>query len=195
MGQIYYIMGKSASGKDTIFRELKERLPELRTIVLYTTRPARAGERNGVEYFFISEDTLNIYIKEGKVIELRTYNTIHGAWKYATIDDGQVKFDETGYLMMGTLESYAKIREYYGSGQVVPIYIEVEEGERLLRAVLRERGQEEPKYAELCRRFLADREDFSEENLEKAGITRRFCNTDRLQCIEEIIGEIRHGKL
>lgn len=195
MGRIYYIMGKSASGKDTIFRELKGLLPELRTVVLYTTRPARAGERDGSEYFFVTEDTLNTYEKEEKVIELRTYNTIHGAWKYATIEDGQVNLDEADYLMMGTLESYAKIREYYGSERVVPIYIEVEDGERLSRAVLRERGQDMPRYAELCRRFLADMEDFSEENLQKAGITRRFHNTDRLQCMEEIIGEIRHGKL
>lgn len=195
MGRIYYIMGKSASGKDTIFRELKGLLPELRTVVLYTTRPARAGERDGSEYFFVTEDTLNTYEKEEKVIELRTYNTIHGAWKYATIEDGQVNLDEADYLMMGTLESYAKIRKYYGSERVVPIYIEVEDGERLSRAVLRERGQDMPRYAELCRRFLADMEDFSEENLQKAGITRRFHNTDRLQCMEEIIGEIRHGKL
>lgn len=195
MGRIYYIMGKSASGKDTIFRELKELLPEFRTVVLYTTRPARAGERDGVEYFFVSEDTLKIYEKKEKVIELRTYNTIHGAWKYATIDDGQVNLEEADYFMMGTLESYAKIREYYGSERVVPVYIEIDDGERLLRAVLREREQEMPRYAELCRRFLADIEDFSEENLQKAGITRRFHNIDRLQCIEEIIGEIQHGKL
>ena len=52
MGKIFYIMGKSASGKDTIFRELKERCPQLGMVVPYTTRPIRAGEQNGVEFFY-----------------------------------------------------------------------------------------------------------------------------------------------
>lgn len=51
-GKIVYLMGKSSSGKDTIFKELmKEGTMDLRTIVPYTTRPIRAGEENGVEYF------------------------------------------------------------------------------------------------------------------------------------------------
>lgn len=52
MGKIYYMMGKSSSGKDTLLRELRRALPELRAMTLYTTRPPRDGERNGVEYFF-----------------------------------------------------------------------------------------------------------------------------------------------
>ena len=47
---------------------------------------------------------------------------------------------------------------------------------RLQRALERERRQENPKYEELCRRFLADEKDFSEEKLKEAGITKRFCN-------------------
>lgn len=194
MGQIYYIMGKSSSGKDTIFKEIRERLPKLQTVTLYTTRPVREGEKDGVEYFFVTDEELDRYSREGKVIELRTYNTVHGPWKYATIDDGQVTLSKADYLMIGTLESYEKTRRYYGEENVVPIYIEVEDGERLLRAVNREQKQKEPKYAEVCRRFLADTEDFSEDNLQKAGITRRYNNENKLQCIEEIIEEMQHDK-
>jgi hypothetical protein len=138
---------------------------------------------------------LNEYNKEGKVIESRTYHTVHGDWTYATIDDGQVDLLQADYLIIGTLESYEKIKEYYGAKNLVPIYIEVEDGERLRRALLREQSQEYPKYAEMCRRFLADQEDFSEENLAKAGIARRFSNQDKLQCLEEIVREIRYGRL
>ena len=195
MGKIYYIMGKSSSGKDTLFKAVCDRMPELRTVTLYTTRPAREGERDGVEYFFVSDDQLKKYTEQGKVIELRTYNTIHGEWKYATIDDGQINLDEADYLMIGTLESYKKLCAYYGKDMLVPIYIEVEDGERLSRALIRERQQATPRYAEMCRRFLADTEDFSEENLEAAGIRKRYYNNDRMKCLEEIIGEIQHGKL
>lgn len=195
MGKIYYMMGKSASGKDTLLREVKKMLPELKTITLYTTRPIREGEKDGVEYFFITEDTLSIYERQGKVIEQRAYQTAHGIWKYATVDDGQIDLEGADYLMIGTLESYDKMRKYYGGKKLVPLYIEVEDGERLMRALKRERRQEIPRYAELCRRFLADTQDFSEEKLAMLGIEKRFVNSNRAQCLEEIIGEIRHGKL
>ena len=74
--------------------------------------------------------------------------------------------------------------------QVIPIYVEVEDGLRLSRAVERERAQREPKYAELCRRFLADEADFSEEKLSEAGIVKRFQNDDLERCLQEIFREI-----
>ena len=134
------------------------------------------GEENGVSYYFCDEDTVEKLEAEGKIIELRAYHTIHGIWKYFTVADHQVDLDHQSYLLIGTLESYLKIREYFGTESVVPIYIEVEDGMRLQRALERERRQENPKYEELCRRFLADEKDFSEEKLKEAGITKRFCN-------------------
>ena len=78
------------------------------------------------------------------------------------------------------------MRRYFGEDRLVPVYIEVEDGERLSRALMRERQQSEPKYSEMCRRFLADQEDFSEENLENAGIMKRFQNNNMEECIQEI---------
>lgn len=195
MGKIYYIMGKSSSGKDTLFRELLGRLPELGRVVPYTTRPVREGEEEGVEYFFTDDDEAAQMEAAGKIIEMRSYHTVHGLWKYFTADDGQVDLRQKDYLMIGTLESYEKIRDYYGKENVVPIYIEVEDGERLMRALLRERQQVQPRYREMCRRFLADEEDFAEENLRRLGIGRRFSNEDKEQCLEEITEVIYNGKL
>ena len=48
--------------------------------------------------------------------------------------------------MIGTLESYEKLKTYFGNEKVVPLYIEVEDGERLTRALAREKTQKEPKY-------------------------------------------------
>ena len=126
MGKIFYIMGKSASGKDTIFRELKERCPQLGMVVPYTTRPIRAGEKNGVEYFFTDEAALAKMEAEHKIIEIRSYDTVHGIWKYFTAADGQIDLESSDYLMIGTLESYRKMREYYGEEHLIPLYIEVE---------------------------------------------------------------------
>lgn len=187
MSKIYYIMGKSSCGKDTLFKKiLTDEQLGLKTVVMYTTRPVRAGETDGVEYFFCDKNKVAEFEAAGKIIERRDYDTIHGVWTYFTADDGQIHLDEQDYLMIGTLESYCKIREYYGKEAVVPVYIEVEDGERLMRALIRERQQAVPKYEEMCRRFLADAKDFSEEKLTAAGIKRRFLNEDLEQTAEEI---------
>lgn len=191
MGKIFYIMGKSSAGKDTIFKKVKEMIPKLRPIVLYTTRPIREGETDGVEYFFTDKAGLDKMKAAGKVVESRTYDTVHGEWIYFTADDGQIDLKNYNYIAIGTLVSYEKIRAYFGKEAVLPIYIEVEDGERLFRALLRERRQEEPKYAEMCRRFLADTEDFSEENLVRLGVTHRFYNQNVEECIEQIVLGIR----
>lgn len=195
MGKIFCMMGKSSSGKDTLFREISRRIPGLQTVILYTTRPIREGEKDGVTYFFVDEAALLRLQKLGKVIELRSYQTVHGVWKYFTVDDGQIDTEAKDYLLIGTLKSYEKLKNYFGADKLVPIYIEVEDGERLSRALKRERMQEEPKYEELCRRFLADARDFSEENLKRLGITRRFLNSDKERCLKEITEVIYNGKL
>lgn len=186
MGKIYYIMGKSASGKDSVFKEVKKRMPKLKDIVLYTTRPIRENETEGVEYHFVDEEFLRGMQEKKRVIELRSYHTKCGIWKYFTADDGQIDPEQFDYLAIGTLDSYAAMSAYFGSEHVVPIYVEVEDGLRLARAVKRERSQSDPKYAEMCRRFLADSEDFSEENLERAGIKKRFENVEFGECVDKI---------
>lgn len=193
MGKIFYVMGKSASGKDTIYKRILEADPGLRTVVTYTTRPIRDGETEGIEYHFTTEDSLMGMRKQGKVIESRTYQTVFGPWSYATVNDGQIDLTKADYLMIGTLESYNSTRTYFGEEVLVPLYIEIEDGERLSRALSRERMQKEPKYAELCRRFLADAEDFSEEKLRQAGIITRYENRDLDVCLGEILEKIREA--
>lgn len=194
-GKIFFVMGKSASGKDTIYKRLLDQFPDIKTVTLYTTRPMREGEKEGVEYHFIGTEALEAMESEGRVIEKRTYQTMYGPWSYATVDDGQIDLSRSTYLMIGTLESYESIRTYFGNQDTVPIYIEVEDGERLNRAVNRERQQKIPKYTELCRRFLADEIDFSEEKLVKAGITgeERYENRDLSDCLRRIVKKIEQA--
>ncbi|MBQ3599665.1 MAG: guanylate kinase [Lachnospiraceae bacterium] len=194
MNKLFVLMGKSATGKDTIYKELLE-MPELclRTIVPYTTRPIRRGERNGVEYFFVSDEKYKEMKEKGIVVEARDYHTVHGVWTYFTVDDGQ--FSRNGqrdnFLMINTLEGYKQIRDYFGEDKVVPLYVYVEDGIRLSRALKRERRQSEPKYAEMCRRFLADDEDFSEKNLKEAGIESYYDNLSIRFCVENIVKTIK----
>lgn len=188
MGKLFYVMGKSSSGKDTIFKSLMEKKElGLKPFVMYTTRPMRAGERPGVEYHFTDEEGLAGLSAQGKVIEVRAYQTVHGIWKYFTADSEKIDLEHENYAMIGVLESFRAVRDYYGKERVIPIYIEVEDGERLQRALDRERAQEKPKYAEMCRRFLTDSQDFSEQEIEKTGIEKRFYNQNLQECLQEII--------
>lgn len=192
MGKIFCLMGKSACGKDTIYkRVLSEKSLSLNTLVPYTTRPARNGEQDGVEYYFLTDRQQQELERQGKIIELRTYHTVHGIWKYFTANDHQIHLERCHYLIIGTLESYRKLQEYFGREFLIPLYVEVEDGERLQRALNRERLQPDPKYQELCRRFLADDEDFSQKHLEEAGISVFFQNKDLGSCTRDIIAHIK----
>ncbi len=192
MGKIFCLMGKSACGKDTIYKQiLSEKSLPLKTLIPYTTRPIRDGEQNGVEYYFLSDEEQQSLERQGKIIELRAYHTVHGLWKYFTVNDHQLDLANNDYLIIGTLESYTKLQEYFGTEYLVPLYIDLEPGERLQRALNRERMQTEPKYAELCRRFLADEADFSDKNLAQAKISNIFINHEFKQCAANIIAYIK----
>lgn len=187
MGKIYCVMGKSSSGKDSIYHEIMEKgALGLKPIIPYTTRPIRDGEQDGREYHFCTEDTVQRLQDAGRIMELRAYNTVYGVWKYFTVDDERINLSKYNYLYIVTLEGYTKIREYFGADRVVPIYIEVEDGERLMRAIAREQKQDVPKYEEMCRRFLADSADFCDEKLVEAGVVRRFQNNDFVQTVQEV---------
>ena len=191
MGKIFCLMGKSSSGKDTIFRDLlKEDDLKLKPIVSYTTRPMRANEVEGREYYFINKTTLDAYETENKIIEQRVYQTVYGPWHYATIDDGQINLQIANYIMIVTLEAYKSLVKYFGQEYIVPIYIEVEDGIRLERAIRREREQAVPNYEEVCRRFLADSVDFSKEALKEANIQFFYQNIKLDDCMETIKKDI-----
>ncbi|MBE5840679.1 Guanylate kinase [Butyrivibrio sp. INlla18] len=188
MGRIFLLMGKSTSGKDTIYRELiKNEELKLNKVIPYTTRPMRDGETDGVQYFFKDEQGYQNLKADGKIIEERTYHTNYGEWRYFTVDDGQIDLSAGNYLVIGTLESYCYIRDYFGKENVVPLLIDVDAKIRLQRAMHREDKQEHPKYDEMCRRFLADEEDFSEDKIAQAMVQDRFKNNDKIDdCINEI---------
>ena len=187
MGKLIVLMGKSATGKDTIYKLLlADESLQLKQLVPYTTRPMRVGERDGEAYHFVTEEEFHELLEKGRVIEHRSYHTIHGLWRYFMAKDDQLDLAKNSYLLIGTLESYVSIVRYFGAEQVVPVLVTLDDGVRLERALTRERQQEHPKYEEMCRRFLADSADYSQEKMDDAGITRVFENHSSEASAEEI---------
>lgn len=196
MGKIFVVMGKTSSGKDTVYKRVLDSLEAKageaapKTVVIYTTRPMRPGEQNGVEYFFATEQELQKLREDGKVIEERCFHTVHGPWYYFTVNDGQIDLENHSYLMINTLAGFEMIRDYYNKEQVIPVYIEADAKDRLIRYINRESLQKNPNYKEVCRRFLADEEDFAEEELQRLGISKRYFNRDLDECCAEIEADI-----
>ena len=188
MKYIFYITGKSASGKDSIYRELlSDKTLNLNPLILHTTRPKRDGETDDMEYHFVDEGIYQDMKKKGEVIECRTYDTMHGPWRYFT-SSSAVETDKDFYLGIGTLESFRGLKDYFGADSLIPLYIEVEDGDRLIRAIEREKLSNKPDYREMCRRYIADDEDFSELRLQEADIDthNRFENRNLTDCISDI---------
>ena len=184
MGKLFVIMGKSATGKDSLYQRIVEDFPELQQVVTYTTRPIRAGETYGKEYFFVSEEEMHEMQEDDKIIECRVYQTVHGPWYYFTANDGQINLEKGNYILITTLEGYRKLETFFGIDQVVPIYIEVDDFDRIERALKREKEQNTP-----C---VADEEDFSEEKLDETGIDIRVRNDDFEEALSHIETMIQH---
>jgi guanylate kinase len=74
VAKVFVITGPSGVGKGTLIRGLLERIPELKLSVSATTRPPRAGEREGIDYHFLSDAEFDRLLSEGAFVEHATYS-------------------------------------------------------------------------------------------------------------------------
>lgn len=144
------LCGKTASGKDTVCKELLHRFPDLNKMVSYTTRPMRDGEIDGLTYNFIKNEEFEVKKREGFFLETTEYNVATGeTWKYGSPKNGLnintvAIFNPYGY------------EEIKGDPQNIVFYLKC--NDYILKKRLVERGD---KYDEAARRLAADREDFN----------------------------------
>ena len=103
------ISGKSATGKDTVVTELVNNY-DYNKLITYTTRPMREGERDGIDYHFITvEDFLKKYI-DGFFLEVKYFTTQSGIWFYgSSIEDYREADDKT--LVILTPDGVRKLSE------------------------------------------------------------------------------------
>lgn len=166
MGYIYCLIGKSGTGKDTVMENiLADKELKIEKMVPYTTRPKRENEVDGVNYHYVDRVRMNEMEKDGLIIEKRSYNTVHGVWSYFTADKDIDRGKD--YIIITTQEAIEKFVDHFGKESIYVIYLYLDDKERLVRCINREAMQVSPNYKEVCRRFLGDEEDFSEEKLKK----------------------------
>lgn len=78
-GNLIVISGPSGAGKSTIIKALMQKMDNLAYSISHTTRKPRKGEKNGVDYYFVDEDTFYRMIKNGEFIEwAKVYTDLYG---------------------------------------------------------------------------------------------------------------------
>lgn len=181
--KIYFLVGQSSTGKDTIKAKLLSTMPSLKDYTYCTTRPMRDGEVEGREYHFKSRKDYEKDVSLGVVIESRVYN-FNGNTPVVYYSLAK-EIDEELYIVTGTPDMCHSYIEYYGSDIVKPIFIVVPDRERLMRAIKRE-DTNKGNYKEVARRFYDEFSEYTKENiLSLSGV--EYVNNDYLEdCIEDI---------
>ena len=68
-GQLFIVSAPSGTGKTTLVERLVQCVPDLRMSRSYTSRPARVGEQDGVDYNFITREQFELMVREGQFLE------------------------------------------------------------------------------------------------------------------------------
>ena len=150
------LCGKSAVGKDTILNEVigdEDENELFHKIVSVTTRPKRKTEVDGVDYYFVDDSD----IPNLRLLELEHFN----GWAYGTM---QAELEEDRInLGIFTPRGIAQLAAT-GLVELIVVIVESDADIRLSRSLLRSFGEQ---VLEMCRRNIADAEDFSPKILNK----------------------------
>ena len=93
------------------------------------------------------------------------------------MDDKQTDVEHHDYLMIGTVESYRKLKEYYGEAYLVPIYIEVDDGVRLQRALERREVRQSRNMRRCAADFWRMRQIFHRKSCRRQASQRHLLTT------------------
>ena len=150
--KIVALMGEAGSGKDTILHRIMEKYPSyFNEIISCTTRPPRQGEKEGVNYHFLSVEDFIRKILNGDMLEATEFN----GWHYGT-DSQSLTIDKINIGVFNP-EGVRCLQEDENI-ELYVFYVRAAGKQRLLRQLNRE---ENPDVDEIIRRYKADTEDFS----------------------------------
>lgn len=152
-----FILGESATGKDTLVKSLiKDH--GFKRIITYTTRPMRPGEIQDVTYHFISEEDFLDKKDKGFFLECRDYSTVKGNWYYGSALVDFIKYKHGKTVIILNPEGYLNLIHKIGKRNI-DMAICLTSSEELRRKRLDERGDD---INEVNRRIMADKKDFTE---------------------------------
>lgn len=173
------IVGKTCSGKDTIVNKLIS-LHDFKRIITYTTRPIRKGEKQDVNYHFITLDDFNKKVKEGFFAEWKSYMTVDGVWFYGTALEDLENADDNTVVIL-TPNGY---RDIVHKMKNKPKCIYIYANNNTIQNRLVQRGDSKE---EAARRLEHDNEDFKDFEYEADKIFYNNNGTDLNDVVDRII--------
>lgn len=156
MGKLIIVYGATASGKDTLLREMQDY--GVMRLTSYTTRPMREGEEDGVEYRFVTKEKFDEDLANDMVIEHREYTIANGdTWYYYFKKNTIDLSDNNTYCCIADLNGAIDLINYYGKANTVAVYVNTPVEICVHRALDRERRTiTDMKVKEICRRMVSD---------------------------------------
>jgi guanylate kinase len=162
MAKYIALCGKSASGKNAIQDTSLSKLSFLKPIVSITSRPIREGEKEGVDYDFVSHEQIMEFLLSDKLIEHRVYypEGSDDEWIYGISQDSVDKDSDNIYIVILDIKGLQEFINYVGKENVLSFYIDASAKTRLLRSLNRQPNATDEQVCEFARRLLADDKDF-----------------------------------
>ena len=128
MNKLFILLGKTCSGKDTIYQELETKLPPvLKRLQSNTTRPIRDGEIQGKEYNFTTLKEFDSLYKKEEIAEYAIYNTKNGFWCYFTKQGDLAELDTTNLIAIKNPIGYRQLMGSKYKDNIVTIMIDCPE--------------------------------------------------------------------
>lgn len=159
MAKIILLMGKSASGKDSVMKRVLECNSKVNKLISTTTRPMRKGEVNHKDYHFVSDDVFDAMEDYELFIETREYNTASGVWRYGKEKEELDLNSKNIYISIVDIDGAKNIIKHAGKENVTCIYLKASPIKRFKRSISRD-DMSFIKVKEVLRRLIADRKDF-----------------------------------
>ena len=153
--KVVALFGPAGAGKD-LLQSVMMKNHGLHGIISYTTRPMRENEVDGIAYHFITDDEFEKMVEEDKFLETTDFNNWYYGTSIDSLSEDEVNIGVFNIAGIKSLLTDSRV-------EVIPVYICVPDKLRLLRQLSREI---DPNCLEICRRFLADDEDFKNVDFE-----------------------------
>lgn len=155
MYKIIGIIGAAGSGKDTIMNKVVYEAGSAPASIFHvpiscTTRPPRDYEKNGKDYYFLTNEDFAGYVLENRFLEVSEFN----GWFYGTLKD---KLDKDRINIAVLNPQGIESMLLHDDIDLKVFYLDVPGKVRLIRQLQRE---EDPDITEIYRRYIADDEDF-----------------------------------
>jgi guanylate kinase len=182
-GLLAVVSGPSGVGKGTVVRRLLEQIEESTVSISVTTRAPRAGERDGVEYHFVTDERFDELVAAGELLEHATY----AANRYGTPRGPLEAQIAAGLCVLLEIEVQGAMQVREADHDALLLFLAPPDAEELERR-LRSRATEDE--ATVARRLAAARDELDQ----RFAFAHVIVTDARADCVKELLELIRRAR-